>query len=115
MPNLRANLFDGRPLLDIASYGRRGPGRRDRLTSAELAQIASRVVQDVSGKLVPVMNGCHVCQNHITRHELLQLWRRGADLRRPCVDSGRHEIKAAFGRRQSVKIRSRCQCAIHAS
>ncbi len=35
--------FVGRPLLDIASLGRPGPGRRDRLSPAELAQIARTV------------------------------------------------------------------------
>ncbi len=32
-----------RPLFDIASYARRGPGRRDRLSPAEVQQIARTV------------------------------------------------------------------------
>jgi Relaxase/Mobilisation nuclease domain len=32
--------FESRPLLDIASYSRRGPGRRDRLSQAEIELIA---------------------------------------------------------------------------
>jgi len=43
MPTLRVSLLEGRPILDIASYARRGPGRRDRLSPAEIAQIARTV------------------------------------------------------------------------
>jgi hypothetical protein len=43
MPKLNVSLFDGRPILDIASYARRGPGRRNRLSPAELDQIARTV------------------------------------------------------------------------
>ena len=32
--------FESRPLLDIASYARRGPGRRDHLSPAEIELIA---------------------------------------------------------------------------
>ena len=39
MPNLRISSLGGRPLLDIASYARRGPGRRDRLSPEELADL----------------------------------------------------------------------------
>ena len=35
--------FEGRPLLDIASYARRGPGRRDRLSPAEIEHISLTV------------------------------------------------------------------------
>lgn len=35
--------FDGRPLLDIASYARRGPGRRDRLSPEEIEYISLTV------------------------------------------------------------------------
>lgn len=54
MPKLRINLFEGRPLLDIASYARRGPGRRDRLSPAEIAQIA-RTVRRVPEAVVKVL------------------------------------------------------------
>jgi hypothetical protein len=54
MPNLRIDL-GGQPLLDIASYARRGPGRRDRLTPAEIAQI-SRTVRRVPEAVVKVLS-----------------------------------------------------------
>jgi hypothetical protein len=54
MPKLRISLFEGRPLLDIASYARRGPGRRDRLSPAEIAQIA-RTVRRVPEAVVKVL------------------------------------------------------------
>ena len=38
-----SSLLDGRPLLDIASYARRGPGARDHLTPAEIEQIRRTV------------------------------------------------------------------------
>jgi hypothetical protein len=43
MPNPRINVFEGRALVDIGSYARRGPGRRDRLSPGELAQISRTV------------------------------------------------------------------------
>ncbi len=43
MSAIRIEPFAGRPLLDIVSFGRAGPGRRDRLGPAELAQIARTV------------------------------------------------------------------------
>ena len=46
MARLSVSLFVGRPLLDIASYARRGPGRRDHLSPAEIAHI-SRTVKRV--------------------------------------------------------------------
>jgi hypothetical protein len=36
----KTNIRRGRPLLDIASYARRGPDRRDRLSPAEIEQIS---------------------------------------------------------------------------
>jgi hypothetical protein len=46
--------MSGRPLLDIASYARRGPGRRDRLSPAEVAHI-SRTVRRVPEAVVKVL------------------------------------------------------------
>src|SRR5262245_58388321 len=43
MPKLNVSLFDGRPTLDIASYARRGPSGRDRLSLAEIAVVARTV------------------------------------------------------------------------
>src|SRR5579885_493567 len=42
MPN-RPIRFDGQPLLDISSYARRGPGRRDHLSPAEIERVARTV------------------------------------------------------------------------
>ena len=39
----RAISFEGRPLLDIASYARQGPGRRDRLSPEEIEHISLTV------------------------------------------------------------------------
>lgn len=54
MPKLRISLLDGRPILDLSSYARRGPGRRDRLSPAEVAQIA-RTVRQVPEAVVKVL------------------------------------------------------------
>ena len=54
MPKLKVSLLEGRPILDIASYARRGPGRRGRLSPAELAQIA-RTVRRVPEAVVKVL------------------------------------------------------------
>lgn len=54
MPKLSVSLFEGRPLLDIASYARRGLGRRDHLSPAEVAQI-SRTVRRVPEAVVKVL------------------------------------------------------------
>lgn len=54
MPNLKLSL-GGQPLLDIASYARRGPGRRDQLTPAEIAHI-SRTVRRVPEVVVKVLS-----------------------------------------------------------
>ena len=43
MPNLRISPLEGRPLLDIDSFARRGPGRRDRLSPEEVALIGRTV------------------------------------------------------------------------
>lgn len=43
MRNLRISPLEGRPLLDVGSYARRGPGRRDRLSPEEMALIGRTV------------------------------------------------------------------------
>jgi hypothetical protein len=43
MPKRPVNITAGAPLLDIASYARRGSGHRDRLSPAEVQQIARTV------------------------------------------------------------------------
>ena len=40
MPRRLIDVGGARPLLDIASYARRGPGRRDRLSQDEIELIA---------------------------------------------------------------------------
>jgi hypothetical protein len=67
MPKLRISLFEGRPLLDIASYARRGPGRRDRLSPAEIAQIA-RTVRRVPEAVLKVLPKDSSNFTSITRH-----------------------------------------------
>lgn len=67
MPNLRVNSFEGQPLLDIASYARRGPGRRDHLSPAEIAQI-SRTVRRVPEVVVKVLPKDSNNLSSISRH-----------------------------------------------
>ncbi|MBB6095029.1 hypothetical protein HNQ60_003916 [Povalibacter uvarum] len=43
MSKLNVSLLEGRPILDLRSYARRGPGHRDRLSPAEIAQISRTV------------------------------------------------------------------------
>jgi hypothetical protein len=54
MPTVNVSSFEGRPLLDLRSFGRRGPGRRDYLSPAEIAQI-SRTVRRVPEVVVKVL------------------------------------------------------------
>jgi hypothetical protein len=54
MPKLKINGLDGQALLDIGSYARRGPGRRDQLTPAEIALI-SRTVRRTPEVMVKVL------------------------------------------------------------
>lgn len=55
MPNRLVDIRVGVPLLDIASYARRGPGRRDRLSQAELQQI-TRTVRRTPEVMVKVLS-----------------------------------------------------------
>jgi hypothetical protein len=54
MPNMRIEQWKDKPLLDIASYARRGPGRRDHLTASEIALI-ERTVHRVPEAMVKVL------------------------------------------------------------
>src|SRR5580698_7737746 len=54
MPKRLIDTRVGVPLLDIASYARRGPGHRDRLSQAEVQQIA-RTVQRAPEVMVKVL------------------------------------------------------------
>ena len=55
MPKRLIDTRVGRPLLDIASYARRGPGHRDRLSPAEVQQIA-RTVRRTPEVMVKVLS-----------------------------------------------------------
>jgi hypothetical protein len=54
MPTIKINALGAQPLFDIASYGRRGPQRRDRLSPAEIARI-SRTVHRAPEVMVKVL------------------------------------------------------------
>ena len=56
MPKRLVDLRDQRPLLDIVSYGRRGPGSRPLFTSAEREQI-SRTARGVPEVMIKVSGG----------------------------------------------------------
>src|ERR1700691_3964048 len=55
MPKQLINIRVGVPLLDIASYARRGPGNRDRLSPTEVQQIA-RTVRRTPEVMVKVLS-----------------------------------------------------------
>ena len=55
MPKQLINIRAGVPFLDIASYARRGPGHRDRLSPAEVEQIA-RTVRRTPEVMVKVLS-----------------------------------------------------------
>jgi hypothetical protein len=79
MRNLRINALEGRALLDVASYARRGPGRRDRL-SQEAVALIGRTVNRTPEVMIKVLSkdrnnlrsvAGHL--NYIGRHGGLQL------------------------------------------
>lgn len=74
MPNLRISLT-GRPLLDLMSYARRGPGRRDWLSAEEIAHI-SRTVRRVPEVMVKVLSKDSNNLRSVARH-LNYIGRRG--------------------------------------
>src|SRR5271170_7944116 len=55
MPRRLINLGGAQPLLDVASYARRGPGRRDRLSRDEIESI-SRTVRRTPEVMVKVLS-----------------------------------------------------------
>jgi predicted transcriptional regulator len=55
MPRRLINVGGARPLLDIASYARRGPGRRDRLSQDEI-ELITRTVRRTPEVMVKVLN-----------------------------------------------------------
>lgn len=74
MANLRISL-GGRPLLDLRSYARRGPGHRDRLSPEELAHI-SRTVRRTPEVMVKVLSKDSNNLRSVARH-LNYIGRRG--------------------------------------
>jgi hypothetical protein len=67
MPNLTLSGLRDQPLLDVASYARRGPGRRDRLTTAELALIG-RTVRRTPEVMVKVLTKDSNNLRSVARH-----------------------------------------------
>jgi hypothetical protein len=62
-----ADRFAGRPLFDVASHARRGPGRRDRLTVAEIEQVR-RTVGRVPEVIVKVLTRGAVTPSQVRQH-----------------------------------------------
>ena len=75
MPNLRVSALEGRALLDVASYARTGPGRRDRLSPEEVALIG-RTVRRVPEVMVKVLSKDSNNLRSVARH-LNYIGRRG--------------------------------------
>ena len=122
MPKRTTNI-PGRPALDLVSYGRRGPGRADRLTPAEVQQI-ERTVSRTPEVMVKVLSkggqDFRAVQRHVdylsrggelevetddgvlqgkgVEKELLENWDLDLDVHRR-----RNELTAANGR-QSPKL-----------
>jgi hypothetical protein len=67
MPKVRVSLLKGRPLFDIASYARPGPGRRDRLSPAQLEQI-SRTARRAPEVVVKVLSKATNDLKSVRRH-----------------------------------------------
>ena len=75
MPKVRIDLFDQRPLLDIASYARRGPGECLSLSAAEIDHIR-RTVNRTPEVMVKVLSSGGRDLRSVQRH-LNYLDRRG--------------------------------------
>jgi hypothetical protein len=86
MPNLRINSLQGRPLLDIGSYARRGPGHRDRLSPEDLAHIG-RTVRRTPEVMVKVLSKDSNNVRSVARH--IDYIGRHGELELETDDSGR--------------------------
>ncbi len=94
MPKLRISALEGRALLDIASYARRSPGRRDRLSPEEVALIG-RTVRRTPEVMVKVLSKDSNNLRSVARH-LNYIGRRGQlELE---TDDGEH-VQGHAGRR----------------
>jgi hypothetical protein len=90
MPKRLIDIRVGVPLLDIASYARRGSGHRDRLSPAEVQQIA-RTVRRTPEVMVKVLSQGGQALGAVRRHlDYLRL-----------RDDGEIEIETDDGRRHS--------------
>lgn len=78
--------LSGRPLLDIASYARRGPGRRDRLSPAEVEAIA-RTVRRTPEVMVKILSRGGHDLGAVKRH--LAYLNRGGELELETDDAQR--------------------------
>src|SRR5437762_12108572 len=89
MPRRLVNLpASERPLLNVASYARRGPGRRDRLSPAEVEHIA-RTVRRTPEVMIKVLNKGRQDLSAVRRHlDYLRL-----------RDEGELEIQTDYGER----------------
>ena len=67
MPNLRINSLEGRALLDIGSFARPGPSRRDRLLPEDLALIG-RTVRRTPEVMVKVLSKDGNSLRSVVRH-----------------------------------------------
>ena len=75
MPKLRISALEGRALLDVASYARHGPGRRDRLSPEEVALIG-RTARRTPEVMVKVLTKDSNNLRSVARH-LNYIGRRG--------------------------------------
>ena len=90
MPRRLIDSGGGRPLLDVASYARRGPGRRDRLSQDEV-ELISRTVRRTPEVMVKVLSRGGQGLKAVGRH--LAYLNRGGDV----------EIETDDGRQLSGK------------
>lgn len=67
MTTASASYFSGRPLLDLTSYARRGPGRRDRVPAEEVALIV-RTVRYAPEVMVKVLTRGSTDVGSVVRH-----------------------------------------------
>jgi type IV secretory pathway VirD2 relaxase len=96
MPKQLLDFRAGMPLLDIASYARRGPGHRDRLSPAQVQQIA-RTVQRTREVMVKVLSRGGQDLGTVRRHiDYLRL-----------RDDGELELETDDGQRLSGEAVSR--------
>jgi Relaxase/Mobilisation nuclease domain len=75
MPRRLISIGDGRPLLDIASYARRGPGRRDHLSWEEV-ELVDRTVRRTPEVMVKVLSRGGQDLKAVGRH-IAYLYRAG--------------------------------------